>query len=245
MGEHDFLSGLDGIPQEIEVIPHEFNPQRKYVFELEETIDLTPTPTGKAIRVGKLDLQRSRQFSYTNSGVVERLTTRSGQEEALKHTSDPNARERIETLMRTGFLWPEKGEEIPTVLYHCGASIFTNEWRNLVGKPVNKLQRLLKHGVYGRTNGLTYITDKNNTAIAHGVGDLSLITNHGSKYPEARVLLLTINTAVLSENRNIFIDPESLEMENEFWHSFVIHGGIPVAAISKIDVMKYKGERIS
>lgn len=35
--------------------------------------------------------------------------------------------------------------------------------------------------------------------------------------------------------RNIFIDPESLCIEDEFMQKFVFHGGIPVATISQVD----------
>jgi len=184
-------------------------------------------------------LRNSKQFSYTNRGLVESIAKGDLIHKLERYTENSEVLKRIKLVSERGYLEPEKLEALPQTLYHSGPSLFRGGWREILDLPKDKVESTIQKGVYGRENGVTYMTDSVRIAIAHGMPGLLGGNQLLEKHPDARLLLISIDREKLIDFRNVFMDPEALSMTDEFWHTFVVHKGIPVESLLKMQIFKY------
>jgi hypothetical protein len=155
-------------------------------------------------------------------------------------TRDPRIKEQLETVAITGVLLPiTERRDIGDIVYHAGCDLFVDE----KGLVVDKIEEMRKKGVYGGEGRVSYFSTDKKAALAHGLGNFNQVTKRRGRFPEARLVLLEIDTSELMSMRNVFIDPESLlpAFEDEFGRKFIVHRGIPVSAIKTVSVFRYDG----
>lgn len=204
-----------------------------YKFHYIETLDLAEFPKGSILQVPKLDVSNSKQFSYTNRGVVEKLSNKKYVSSLIDEPKkDIRITKYLKEILTTKTLTPVTQSDIDSdYLYHGGGITYTREEWNLGRSPINKIGVMKKNGIHGAKNRVTYVTNRFESAFAHSPRE------KGSE-----ILFLIISTSKLMGMRNIFIDPESLTMNDEFMKHFVVPNGIPVSAIEGAFILKSDGE---
>jgi len=157
----------------------------------------------------------------------------------LQVCSNPKVRKALEVIAETGEILPVLPSKLPTETYHAGCSFFIGSQDQLI----DKVEQTKETSVYGGENRVSYFGTDQDVALMHGLGNYNDVTQRQTRFPEARVILLTLDTKRLGRERNIFPDPESIlpAFEHEFGQNFVVHFGIPVSAIKKMEVFRYRG----
>ncbi len=203
-----------------------------YTVECTGVVDLTGFKPGNEQKDGVLDVRKSKQFSLTNRGLTERFRDKRFVSDLLKESNrDPSSLEKLYEILKTGCLNPLKPEELDsTVLYHATGPIYTKP--GFFRRRIDNLEVMKQFGVYGSAKQVTYLTRDFERAIAHS-----------PKGDGSHILLLILSTKKLMELRDVFIDPESLSMRNEYMRNFVVPHGLPVGSIIKAYTLISKGIR--
>ncbi len=248
MGEQDFSADLttDIFPfkvgEEFVITPVIFG-GIEIVFFYERGVDLTGFNQGEEYFVPTLDIRNPSQFSMTNRNMNEEMSDPEVIEGLKERSSNLEIYEYLNQLKGSKGLKPVDSTVIGKTAYHAGGLFFTTPLRDLIHRPINKIEGMRQKGIYGREDGVTYFSVDFNTALVHGKGSENSPERHGLGHPRTRLLLLTIDVAKLASKRNIFADPESLRITDEFRKNFVVHSGIPVSAITRLDVLQFRGMR--
>lgn len=203
-----------------------------YSMECVELIDLGGFDSGTVQKNGTLDVTRSNQFSETNRGLTEKFKDKRFVTDLMNWANgNVSLSDKLNEILKTGCLSPLKMDEVnSTVLYHSTGIKYKS--LGFFPKQVDNLEVMRKSGVYGSKNRVTYVTRDFERAIAHS-----------PKAAGSDILLLVLNTKKLMEYRNIFPDPESLSMRNEFLRNFAVPHGLPVGSIVEAYHLISKGER--
>lgn len=221
------------------IIP--FSSSSDLIFYYEAGIDMSGFNQGKAEFVPTLDMRKLSQFSVTNRGVNEDMLKKDYLNKLKQYQADHEAYAYIDQLLENRQLKPVDVKKLGKTAYHGGVVIFSTFWRELLHDQEDQIRKMKERGIYGRADGLTYITVDMKTALVHAKSTENSPDKHGIGDPKTRFLLLTINLKKLAQKRNVFIDPESLQITPEFMKNFVVHKGIPVSAIERLDLMQFRG----
>lgn len=220
---------------ELEEITVSSGPEISHNFQYQEQINLAGFPQGEPRLVKSIDLSDFSQFC---KAAQEGLTP-DKLPELLQHCTNPQVRSALIAIAETGSIQPVSPSALPEEAYHAGCSLFVDSR----GHPIDKIEQTRAGGFYGAENRVSYFGVNRDVALMHGLGNLNDVTQRRTQFPNARVILLTLNTKRLTEARSVFPDPESLlpAFEHEFYQNFIVHFGIPVSAIKKMEVFDYEG----
>lgn len=217
---------------EISISP---GPEISHTFQRQGEVNLSDFPQGEPRLVEAIDLSDLSQFcKAAQEGLTpDRLP------ELLQHCSNPKMKGALEAVAETGKIQPVPPSVLPKEAYHAGCSLFVDS----EGRPVDKVEQTRAVGFYGAEGKVSYFGVDRDVALMHGLGNFNDLTQKRTRFPNARVVLLTLDTRQLTEARNVFPDPESLlpAFEHEFGQNFIVHSGIPVSAIKKMEVFDYRG----
>jgi hypothetical protein len=205
-------------------------------FVVEQTVDLSDFEQGPPFWVEAIDIADLSQFA---SAAREGLAPGAIKEQ-LEYHRNSAIRSCLEDVLETGQIEPVSTDIISQpYVYHAGCSLYTTP----EGKPVDKLKAMEESGVYGGEDRVSYFGVRKYDALNHGLGNFNDVTVRGTKHAGARILMLTIDVNKLREKRNIFIDPETLlpALDHEFNRNFIVHKGIPVSAVKKLEILRYEG----
>ncbi|MFA6270724.1 MAG: hypothetical protein WC657_05990 [Candidatus Paceibacterota bacterium] len=217
---------------EISISP---SPEISHTFQRQEEVNLSDFPQGETRLVEAIDLSDLSQFC---SAAQEGLTL-DALPELLRYCSNTKVKDALKAIVETGKIQPVTSSALPKEAYHAGCSLFVDSR----GHPIDKIVQTRDVGFYGAEDKVSYFGVDRDVALIHGLGNFNHVTQRRTRYPNAKVILLTLDTKKLTDVRNVFPDPESLlpAFEHEFGQNFIVHSGIPVSAIKKMEVFNYGG----
>jgi len=208
-------------------VTHRFQPQGE--------IDLSGFPQGRPVFVEAIDLQDLSQFcNAAQEGLaVENLAV------LLRQSRHPDVSATLQAIAETGSITPISSSVLPEEMYHAACNVFVSP----NGQVVDKVEQTQSLGYYGSDTRVSYFSADRDAALTHGLGNFNVVTERRTRFPKAMIVMLTLDTQLLSEKRNLFPDPESLlpAFEHEFGQNFIVHSGIPVSAIKKMELLSYAG----
>ena len=213
------LTPLDGVNVG-DVISVEIFKGTHYAIENRGRLDLSGFSQGRDQRESFLDVRKTKQFSYTNRGMMKELGDRSNVQDEIKRSrNNERVVEKLKEILETYRMLPlSYGEVGSPVLFHGSGMTYKKE--GLFGGIVDNLAVMKKEGVYGSKKRVTYLTR-----------DFERVIAHSPRAKGSDILMLVIDTKKMMEYRSLFPDPESLLMTDEFMRNFVTPHGIPVGAI--------------
>jgi len=198
-------------------------------FTVEQKVNLKKFKQGQPFMVDAIDLADFSQFANPAKLGFEINSL----EKIREITTDPRILGYLDKLQADGKIFPlSSGELASFIAFHAGSSIYWDQ-----EEIKSKLELMKAHGFYGGENHVSYFSLYQQASLEQG------LTNYDGANSDERILFLTIDLNKLRKKRNVFIDPESLlpYYQHEFMRNFIVHHGIPVSAISSLEVLKYEG----
>lgn len=203
-----------------------------YSMECVDKIDLNGFASGMAQKDDVLNVTRSDQFSETNNDLTKKFKDKRFVADLVSWANnDVSLIDKLNEILKSGCLNPLRIDEVGSnVLYHATGLMYKGP--GVFRKQVNNLEVMRKSGIYSSRNRVTYVTRDFERAIAHS-----------PKAAGSDILLLVLSTKKMMEYRNIFPDPESLSMRDEFLRNFVVPHGLPVGSMVEAYHLISRGER--
>lgn len=154
----------------------------------------------------------------------------------------PSRKKYLDSIEKHKGIPPENPTELPDFFYHCANCVI-----DLKGKPVDQIKQLQDTGLIGPNHNSPskrnrfYLSSSLGIALSHG-GINQIEKVEKEKFFELgfqkayQVMLLKIDKKKLAEYRDIYIDPESLDWDEEYRKTFIVEDGLPAVAISIIEI---------
>ncbi len=224
-------------PDETLIFPHAFGEHRLRINE-----NLVLDSSQDEIDIHKVDKVLISDLSNFAKAAQDFLTP-NRIEDYLIYCKNPNIINYLKLIRDNGYL-----DSIDLscygieYVYHSACNLYVDS----DGALSDKLETLKLNRVYGSQTRVSYFSVDPAMALSHGIGNYNYLTQRRSRFLQSQILFLKISVEKLEQQRNIFIDPESLTppyWDSEFGKNFVVHSGIPISAIEGILRMDYIGSK--
>lgn len=155
----------------------------------------------------------------------------------------PERKKYFDMIREQQGLSTETVDDLPEVLYHSTHVVLTPDRHATEGSAIDQLERLQETGLLGSKSPdrKFYLSTSRYIAFSHGtIGEVDRGAHDrlaAEGYKNARkIMLVTVDPKVLAEYRDVYLDEESLEWDDEFKKNFVVIAGLPGKAITKIEI---------